>query len=81
MEPGSKTRIIAAAKKNVDRLISMQSLLKVMGLNFEERTKMLDAISKERLHIWLAMDSEQHVIYISSKKLPEDMDLPAYQWQ
>ena len=81
MEAGSKTRIIAAAKKNIDRAISMQSLLKVMGLNFEKRTEMLEALSKESLHIWLAQDSQQHVIFISKGKLPDDMDLPTYQWQ
>lgn len=81
MDPGSKARIIAAAKKNADRLISMQSLLKVMGLSFEQRLQMFDAILKETLHVWLAIDSEQHVIYISRGKLPENMDLPTYQWQ
>lgn len=81
MEAGSKTRIIAAAKKNIDRVISMQSLLKVMGLNFEKRTEMLDSLSKESFHIWLAQDSQQHVIFMGKGKLPNDMDIPTYQWQ
>ena len=81
LEPASNARIVAAAKKNADRLISFQSLLKIMGLDFDERTKMLDAVAKEKLHIWLAIDSEQHVIYISSEGLPEEMTIPSYQWQ
>ncbi|MCK5617233.1 hypothetical protein KAR91_86010 [Candidatus Pacearchaeota archaeon] len=79
--PGSEDRIVAAAKKNLNRLISMTSLLKVMGLNLRDRSKMLDTLSYTKLHVWLGIDSEQHVIYISESEMPQDFDLCGYKWQ
>ncbi|MHA1934976.1 MAG: hypothetical protein ACW97A_06805 [Candidatus Thorarchaeota archaeon] len=81
MTPGSDDRIVKSAKKNLDRLISMTSFLKVMGLNFTDRSKMLDTLSHTKLHIWLGIDSEQHVIYISESEMPQDFDLCGYKWQ
>jgi hypothetical protein len=78
---GSDDRIVAAAKKNLDRLISMTSLLKVMGLNFTDRSKMLDTLSHTKLHVWMGIDSEQHVIYISESEMPQNFDLCGYKWQ
>ncbi|MHA2286516.1 MAG: hypothetical protein ACXABZ_11680 [Candidatus Thorarchaeota archaeon] len=81
MNPGSDDRIIAATKKNLDRLVSMTSFLKVMGLNFTDRSKMLDTLSHTKLHVWLGIDFEQHVIYISDREMPQDFDLCGYKWQ
>ena len=79
MEPGSKKRILAAAKKNEDRVISWSSLLKVMGLTFEERQKMLEMLKDSKLHIWLINDADQHLVFLTaSDETPLDM---AYQWQ
>ena len=81
MEAGSKVRILAALNKNVDRLVSLSSLLKVMGLDFNERVKMLEALSDTGLHTWFANDADQHLIFTSRAALPEDMDICTYQWQ
>jgi hypothetical protein len=81
MEAGSDGRIIAVIKKNVDRLVSLSSLLKVMGLDFNERVKMLQALSDTGLHVWFANDADQHLIFTSRAALPEDMGICIYQWQ
>jgi len=78
MEAGSKERILAAAKKNIDRVINLPSLLKVMGLEFENRTTMLNALQDSKMHIWLLNDSGQHLIFISEKG---DSEIDGYQWQ
>jgi hypothetical protein len=79
MEPGSKKRILAAAQKNENRTISWSSLLKVMGLTFEERQKMLEMLKDSKIHIWLMNDANQHLVFITaSDETPSDM---AYQWQ
>ena len=78
LEGGSKERILAAAKKNSDRVINFPSLLKVMGLSFEERTIMLDALKDTKLHIWLLNDAQQHLIYISEKT---ESEFGGYNWQ
>ena len=78
LDAGSKERILAAAKKNSDRIINFPSLLKVMGLSFEERTKMLDALTNTNLHIWLLNDAQQHLIYISEDNKSE---FGGYNWQ
>ena len=81
LEPGTNERILTTALKNVDRVISLSSLMKVMGLKFEERTRMLDALWKEDLRIWLAKDSQQDIIYLTKKKIPEEFESMGYQWQ
>lgn len=82
MTPGSKERIIATAKKNVDRFVNWGSLLKVMGLKFEDRLKMLEELRGHHLHIWLARDVDQHVIYLSEKdKIEYDEEVCVYMWQ
>lgn len=80
MEPGSTNRIIAAAKKNVDRLISWSSLLKIMGLDFEARTTMLDMLKGSNMHIWLLNDGNQHLIFITQTN-SSFTEASAYQWQ
>jgi hypothetical protein len=80
MEPGSKERILAAAKKNIDRAISWSSLLKVMGLTIENRTTMLDLLKDSKIHIWLMKDGEQHLILLSESNTGPQEEL-AYQWQ
>jgi len=81
MEAGSKTRILAALNKNIDRLVNLSSLLKVMGLAFNERVQMLKALSDTGFHVWFANDTDQHLILTSRAALPEDMDICTYQWQ
>ncbi len=71
LEAGSKERILAAAKKNADRIINLPSLLKVMGLTFEDRIKMLESLRDTKLHIWLLNDAQQHLIYISENTKSE----------
>ena len=81
MEAGSKVRILAAINKNAGRLVSLSSLLKVMGLDFNERVKMVEALSDTGLHAWFANDADQHLILTSRAALPADMDICTYQWQ
>ena len=78
LEAGSKERILAAAKKNSDRIINLPSLLKVMGMTFEDRSAMLDALKDTKMHIWLLNDAQQHLIYISAKK---ESEFDGYNWQ
>ncbi|MFW9910469.1 MAG: hypothetical protein ACFFEF_18075 [Candidatus Thorarchaeota archaeon] len=79
MEPGSKKRILAAATKNEDRVISWPSLLKVMGLTFEQRQTMLEILKDSNLHIWLMNDGEQHLVFLTAAN--ETPSETAYQWQ
>ena len=78
MEAGSKPRIMAAAKKNIDRVINLPSLLKVMGLDFENRSTMLETLKDSKIHIWLLNDCGQHLIFMSER---EDTEVYGYQWQ
>lgn len=78
MDPGSKARIIAAARKNLERVVSLPSFLKVMGLSFEERCIMLDALKDSKIHVWLLNDSQQHLIYLSEKN---ESKFDGYNWQ
>ncbi|RLI57708.1 MAG: hypothetical protein DRO87_06700 [Candidatus Thorarchaeota archaeon] len=80
MEAGSEARVKAVATKNVDRPVSWSSLLKVMGLTFDDRTDMLRIVKDLPLHIWLLKDGEQDIIYLSeSTEGPEGV--PSYMWQ
>jgi len=81
LNPGSSERIVASAMKNVDRVISFTSLLKVMGLKFEDRIKMLEVLANQKVHIWIAKDSQQDIIYFFNGKLPEEFESNGYQWQ
>jgi hypothetical protein len=81
MDSGSKERIITTAQKNIDRFINLTSLLKVMGLTFKERTKMLDTLVDTDIHIWLSLEGDQHIIYLTKGSIPEEPDFVAYQWQ
>ena len=78
MDPGSKARIIAAARKNLERVVNLPSFLKVMGLSFEERCIMLDALKDSKIHVWLLNDSQQHLIYLSEKN---ESIFDGYNWQ
>ncbi len=79
MEVASKERVLAGAKKNMDRAINWPSLLKVMGLPFEERLTMLEILADTKIHIWLMTDADQHIIYFSyGNETPVDS---GYQWQ
>lgn len=78
MEAGSKARVIAAAKKNLDRVVNLPSFLKVMGLTFEERCKMLDSFKDSKIHVWLLNDAQQHLIFLSEKN---EFEFGGYNWQ
>jgi hypothetical protein len=78
LEAGSKERILAAAKKNSDRIINLPSLLKVMGLTNDDRIVMLDALKDAKIHIWLLNDAQQHLIYISTN---DKSEIDGYNWQ
>ncbi|MFW9976380.1 MAG: hypothetical protein ACFFDQ_14000 [Candidatus Thorarchaeota archaeon] len=78
MNTGSKERIIATAKKNIDRVVNLPSLLKIMGLNFDERCIMFGALKDSNLHVWLFNDFQQHLVYISEK---EECEFGGYNWQ
>ena len=78
MEAGSKERIIAAAMKNMDRVVNLPSLLKVMGLTFDDRCKMLETLKDSKFQVWLLTDANQHLIFLGDKK---DAEFEGYQWQ
>lgn len=78
MESGSKERILATARKNLDRLVNMGSLLKVMGLSSEDRIALLQALAKTELNIWLLKDNEQHLIFLSESA---QYEMPGYKWK
>ena len=80
MEAGSKERILAAAKKNVDRVINWPTLLQVMGLDFKERAKMLEALENSKMSVWLLTQGNQDLIFLSEgdEVPPEDI---GYKWQ
>ena len=80
METSSAERIKACAMKNLDRIVSWSSLLKVMGLSFEERTKMLEVLSTVKIHLWLGVIGDQHVIFLSENQ-QEEFEFETYQWQ
>lgn len=80
MEKGSKSRIQETAKKNLDRVVSLASLLKVMGLEPEDRLEMLEKMRDSELHIWLINSGEQDVILLSESERPE-LEEEGYRWQ
>ena len=80
LEAGSKSRIVASAKKNTDRFVSWSSLLKVMGLSIDERTTMLNMLKDSGLHIWLTNEGDQDLIFISEADTGPPDGL-AYRWQ
>ncbi|MFX1261322.1 MAG: hypothetical protein ACFFAZ_04480 [Promethearchaeota archaeon] len=81
MEPASKARIVATAKKNVDRIVTLNSLLKVMGLNAEDRIELLQALEDSKLHFWLFQDTQQDLIYLSESETIPDYGFRGYKWQ
>ncbi|MFW9887022.1 MAG: hypothetical protein ACFFER_02495 [Candidatus Thorarchaeota archaeon] len=81
MEPASKARIVTTARKNIDRIVSLNSLLKVMGLNAENRIELLQALKDSKLHIWLFQDSQQDLIFLSRNVNIPDYGFRGYKWQ
>jgi hypothetical protein len=81
LEPGSNKRILTTALKNLDRLVGWTTLLKVMGLQLADRVQMLTALEPSGIHVWLGKDADQHVIYLSKAKIPEDVLGQGYLWQ
>ncbi|MFX0056178.1 MAG: hypothetical protein ACFFAX_11975 [Promethearchaeota archaeon] len=81
MEPASKVRIIATARKNVDRIVTLNSLLKVMGLEAENRIELLQALEDSKLHIWLFQDSQQDLIFLSESEKIQDYGFRGYKWR
>jgi hypothetical protein len=79
MNIGSKDRVLAVARKNMDRLINLGSLLKVMGLDLNDRCFMLETLRDTRLHIWFSNEGNQHLVYLSQNKDAEEA--VGYQWQ
>ncbi|MHA1963220.1 MAG: hypothetical protein ACXACG_00750 [Candidatus Thorarchaeota archaeon] len=78
MQAGSKARVIAAARKNIDRVVNLQSLMKVMGLSADERCVMLNALKDSKIHVWLLQDAQQHLTFISERN---ESEFGGYQWQ
>ena len=78
MAAGSDERILAAAKKNLDRVVNLQSLLKVMGLSMDDRCKMLDSLRNSGIHIWLLTEAGQHLIYLNEDS---ETSFEGYHWQ
>ncbi|NWF95896.1 MAG: hypothetical protein HXY34_07105 [Candidatus Thorarchaeota archaeon] len=80
-QPGSAERILASAEKNLDRVVNLNSLLKVMGLPEEGRIAMLQALAKSGLHIWLGAEGGQDLVFITRDALPDEIRVSGYQWQ
>ncbi len=80
MEPGSKERVIAAAQKNIGRIVNFGSLLKIMGLKLSDRVKVLEILEAQGLSIWLDNEGDQHVIFVSNGESPDDPDFRGYRW-
>jgi hypothetical protein len=81
MEPGSKDRVLATAKKNLDRVVNIGSLMRVMGLGTEGRIEMLQILDSTDLHIWLSNEGDQDIVFLSLSKKVEDEDSLGYRWQ
>ncbi len=80
MDAGSRARVLAGAKKNINRIINWPSLLKVMGLSFEDRLTMMEILADTKIHVWLMRDSDQHLIFMSEGKETPPVEA-GYQWQ
>jgi hypothetical protein len=78
MQVGSKERVLATVRKNLDRVVNTGSLLKVMGLPTEGRIQLLEILDGTSFHVWLMKDNEQHLILISET---ENQELDGYQWR
>ncbi|MFW9769494.1 MAG: hypothetical protein ACFFF9_12355 [Candidatus Thorarchaeota archaeon] len=78
MEAGSDDRILATAKKNIDRVVNLPSLMKVMGLSMDDRCRMLDSFRNSDIHIWLLTEANQHLIYFNENR---EATFDGYQWQ
>ena len=81
MSPGSDSRIDACIEKNENRFVSWSSLLKVMGLSFEDRIKMLERMQNKKIHIWLGAFGGQDVIYLSKNNQLDEPEFTGYKWQ
>ncbi|TFG12338.1 hypothetical protein EU537_09800 [Candidatus Thorarchaeota archaeon] len=81
MTPGSRKRVLAIVEKNLDRPVNWRSMLKVMGLEGEDRTKMLEILKEHPIHIFLAEVMEQNVIFLSKEEKPNELNVPYFKWQ
>jgi len=81
MEPGSKDRVLAAANKNLDRVVNLGSLMRVMGLGTDGRIEMLQILDTTDLHIWLSNEGDQDIVFLTLSKNPEDEESLGYRWQ
>ncbi|MFQ5834242.1 MAG: hypothetical protein ACE5H4_16175 [Candidatus Thorarchaeota archaeon] len=81
MGPGSKERINAVAKKNLDRVVNLASFLKVMGLGHEDRVTMLNTLAETKFHIWLLQEHDHDLILLSEKETPESLEIAGFKWQ
>lgn len=81
MEPGSKERVLATAKKNLDRFVNLGSLMRVMGLGTDGRIEMLQVLASTNLHIWLANEGDQDIVFLSLSMSLGNEDSLGYRWQ
>jgi hypothetical protein len=82
MNPGSQKRIRATTQKNLDRLVHMGKLLRIMGLDRKNRLAMLEGLWETDYHIWLCHDGHQHLVYLSKDETrPANLKIDAYPWQ
>jgi hypothetical protein len=81
MEPGSKDRVLATAKKNLDRVVNLGSLMRVMGLGTEGRIEMLQILDTTDLHIWLSNEGDQDTVFLSRSINPENENSLGYRWK
>ncbi|MHA2379113.1 MAG: hypothetical protein ACXADO_10430 [Candidatus Thorarchaeota archaeon] len=81
MEAGSRERVLATARKNLDRVVNLGSLLRVMGLGPEARIEMLQTLGSTDLHIWLFQDGDQDVVFMTENESPDGANSLGYRWQ
>lgn len=81
MEEGSEKRIMATVSKNLDRAVNISTLLRVMGMDAEQRVDLLETLGEKPYHIWLANQGNQHIVYISEAEKPQDEEILGYMWQ
>jgi len=81
MKQGSKERVLATAKKNLDRVVNLGSLMRVMGLGTNGRIEMLQILDSTGIHIWLANEGDQDIVFLSLIETPKDEDSLGFRWQ
>ena len=81
MEPGSRERVLAAARKNLDRVVNLGSLMRVMGLGTDRRIEMLQILDSTDLHVWLSNEGDQDIVFLSLSSSPEKEGYLGYRWK